>query len=424
MHLRTPSFLLMLLSPLLVASETLAFDWPTFRGADRTAVAPDTNLLSTWPTGGPTLLWETKGAGRGYASPAIADGKIFTLGDGLSTANDSDEYLTCFDLESGEQLWKMRTGSPWTNGQESWQSSRGTPTAIDGKVYVLTPTGDLICATYQGDLLWRKSLERDFNGKKADIWGYSESVLIDGEMLVCTPGGPANTMVALNKDTGELVWSCQRPSDRGAGHASIVISNVGGQKVYVQTTGSGGMGVHAENGGLLWTYDIDRTTAVIPTPIVKDDYVLIAAGYKRGAALVQQIPGSNGTVAAKEIYPLQTKLANKHGGIVLLGDYLYGDSDDKGRPYCANFMTGEVVKQIRGSGSGSASVCAGDGRVYVRYSSGHMTIVDPDPTNFTEVSSFKVPGSGNRPSWAHPVIDNGKLYLREGDAILCFDIAE
>jgi outer membrane protein assembly factor BamB len=398
-------------------------DWPTFRGTDRTAVAPDTGLLTAWPEGGPPLVWEAAGAGRGYASLAIADGKIYTMGDGPSTAEDKDEYLLCFDQATGEQLWKTKTGPAWNEGDPSWQGSRSTPTVDGDRVYVLTAHGELIVVDTSGKELWRKDVKEAFGGDKADGWGYSESVLIDGDKLVLTPGQETNTMVALDKNSGDLIWSCPRPGDRGAGHASIVISEVGGTKVYVTTTGSGAMGVRAEDGKLLWTYDIDDTTAVIPTPIVRDDLVFFTAGYGRGGALLRQVPGANGEVTVEEVYGLNKDVQNKHGGVVLVGDHLYGDSDDRGNPFCAEFMTGKIVKRLRGSGERSACVAAADGHIYIKYQDGTMTLVDASPEKFEEVGSFKIPGSGERPSWAHPVILDGKLYLREDDRILCYNIS-
>jgi outer membrane protein assembly factor BamB len=404
-------------------SGTPGEDWPTFRGADRTAVAPDKDLLKEWPKDGPKVLWEVSGLGRGYSSLAIAGGRIYTMGDGLPDAPDKDEYLICFDQADGNRRWTLKTGPAWNSGNPAWQSSRSTPTVDGDRVYAMTPEGKLFCCSTEGKEIWKKDLKAEFGGDKADGWGYSESPLIDGELLVCTPGKSKNTMVALNKLTGEKVWSTSRDGDRGAGHASIVISEISGTKVYVTTTGSGAIGVRAKDGKLLWTYDIDKTTAVIPTPIVRDDLVFFAAGYGRGGALLKQVPDGDG-VKVEEIYGLKTELANKHGGIVLVGDYLYGDSDDKGIPFCAELMSGKIVWKERGSGKNSASVAAADGHIYIRYSDGTMTLVEANPTKdgFKEVGTFKVPGSGERPSWAHPVILGGKLYLREGDKLLCFDL--
>lgn len=396
--------------------------WPTFRGPGRTAVSPDTGLLTEWPKDGPKLLWETKGAGRGYSSLAIAGGRIYTLGDGSSDAPDGDEYLMCFNQADGKPLWKTKTGRPWNQGKPNWQGSRSTPTVDGSSVYVVSPEGKLVCCDMEGKERWRKDLKGDFGGSKADSWGYSESVLIDGEKVVCTPGGSKNTMVALNKQTGETLWTSSRPGDRGAGHASTVISEIGGTRVYVTTTGSGAMGVRAADGKLLWTYDIDKTTAVIPTPIVRGDLVFFAAGYGRGGALLKQVPGAEGEVNVEEIYPVNPALANKHGGIVLVGNHLYGDSDDKGIPFCADLMTGKIEWKERGSGRNSASIAAADGHLYIRYSDGKMTLVQANPQAFKEVGSFEIPGSGENPSWSHPVILDGQLYLREGDRILCYNV--
>ena len=287
--------LVAVLSAIAFSGPAPAGDWPTFRGADRTGVAPDTDLLETWPADGPPVVWEATGAGRGYASPAISGDRIFTLGDGLSTAADADEYLSCFDRATGKQLWQTKTGEPWTGGQESWQSSRSTPTVDGPMVYVLTPFGQLVaCLVKDGREVFRVDLKGQFGGTKGDSWGYSESVTIDGNKLICIPGGPQATVVALDKKSGRLIWACPVPNDPGAGHASIVSAEVGGKRVYVTTTAGGAIGVDAKTGTLLWTYPIDKTTAVIPTPIVKGDLVFFSAGYRRGGALLRQVPGPGG----------------------------------------------------------------------------------------------------------------------------------
>ena len=227
-------------------SFAVADDWPTFRGSNRKAVSEDPKLLTAWPKAGPKLVWEVQGAGRGYASVAVAGDKLFTLGDALSTKSDEEEYLTAYDRKSGKQLWATRTGPAWKEMNEEWHNSRSTPTVDGNMVYVIAPKGVLVaCNTQNGKEVWRKNLVDDLGGKKDDPWGFSESVLIDGDNLICTPGGEQATMVALNKMTGELLWKTVRPGDRGAGHASIVISEIGSNRVYVQTTGSGALGVSA-----------------------------------------------------------------------------------------------------------------------------------------------------------------------------------
>jgi outer membrane protein assembly factor BamB len=371
------------------------------------------------------LLWQTRGAGRGYASLAIAGDGIFTLGDGPSTAKDKDEYLVCFDRKTGKRVWSTKTGKPWMAGQPTWRSSRSTPTVDGDFVYIITPFGQLYCLeTANGHVKWQRSLIDDFRGRKGDAWGYSESVTIDGEHLICTPGGPRATMVALNKSTGDVVWTAKRPDDRGAAHPSIVIAEVGGTRVYVTDTASGPMGVRATDGKVLWTYPISQTPAVIPTPIVRGDLVFYSIGYKRGGLLLQQIRSADGNMSIKEIYPLNPKMANKHGGVVLVGNDVYGDTEDSGVPFCADMMTGEIKWKKRGSGRGSAAIAAADGHLYLHYASGTMVLALASPKGYTEVSSFKVPGGGDRPSWSHPVILDGKLYLREQDHVLCYDISK
>jgi outer membrane protein assembly factor BamB len=416
--------------PCILAGAVFAADaapsWPTFRGLHRTAVAPDTGLLQEWPEGGPKLLWEAPGVGRGYSSLAIVDGKIFTLGDGSSLAEDMDEYLHCYSAEDGKPIWKTKTGAAWTSGRSpSWKGSRSTPTVDGPRVYVLTPHGDLVCCDVAtGAEKWRKNLQKDFDGKKGDSWGYGESVTIDGDKLVCTPGNEKNTMVALNKENGELIWSCSQMGNGGAGHASIVMSEIGGTRVYVQTTATGVIGVRATDGKLLWNYDIRRTTAVIPTPIVRGDLVFFTAGYGTGGALLKQVPAENNEVKVEEVWPMTNRVANKHGGMVLVGDYVYGDSEDSGNPFCADLMTGAQKWKKRGSGRGSAAIAAADGCLYLHFADGTMVLAKATPEDYTEVGKFKVPhsGEGDHPSWSHPVIFNGKMFVKEFDHILCYDV--
>ncbi len=398
-------------------------DWPGFRGPARSGVSPATGLLQAWPEAGPPLVWEASGAGRGYAGFAIADGRMLTLGDAPSTADDEDEYLSAFDQQTGKPLWKLKTGAAWTSGSPAWQSSRSTPTIAGPDVFALTPFGDLICADVAtGKQRWRKNLKNDLSGKKGDGWGYSESVLVDGDRVICTPGGETTTMAALDRKTGDVVWKAVRPGDRGAGHASIVPSEIGGTRVYVQTTASGALGVRAADGKLLWSYEIEKTTAVAPTPIVRGDLVFFAAGYKRGGALLKQVSAGGGEVKVEEIYPINKDLANKHGGIVLVGDYLYGDSDDQGIPFCADLMTGAIRWKGRASGRNSAAFSAADGRLYVHFADGTVSLLKASPEKLEEVGTFKTPAGAERPGWMHPAIADGKLYIREQDKFYCYDV--
>jgi outer membrane protein assembly factor BamB len=278
------------------------------------------------------------------------------------------------------------------------------------------------CQTADGKELWRKSLPQDLGGKKGDDWGYSESVLVDGDHVVCTPGGPTATLAALDKRTGELVWKSAWPEDRGAGHASMAVAEVDGTRLYVQTTDGGAVGVRASDGKLLWSFPIQEVVAVCPSPIVLGTQAFLTFGYRRGGVLLQMQGDGAGGVAAEPVYKLNPDLANKHGGVVVVGEHIYGDSDDRGIPFCAELKTGKEVWRKRASGKGSASFTAADGRLYIHFTNGVMVLAKADPAGYVEVGSFKVPGSGQRPSWAHPVVCGGRLYVREGDTILCYDV--
>ena len=411
--------------PLLAAEPGPATaEWPQWRGPNRNGVSPDTGLLKQWPKGGPKLLWEAKGAGKGYSSLSISGGRIFTCGDGPSTAGDKDEYVLAFDQATGNQLWKKRLSTPWDKGQTNWQGARSTPTVDGDLVYALSATGELVCLeAATGNERWRKSYPKDFNGKKGEGWGYSESVLIDGNKLIGTPGGATGAVVALDKKTGELLWKTPVPGSLGAGHASVVISEACGIRQYVQLLAGGVVGIAAADGTLLWHYDkLGHNTANIPTPIVRGDYVFCAAGYGKGGALLK-LSAAGGGVKAEEVY-YNPKLKNKHGGIVLVGDYLYGDSDDGGQPWCADFLTGKQEWKARGSGTGSMAVTAADGYLYCRFANGQLALVPATHEGYKEVSAFKIPHSGDMPSWSHPVIIGGKLYLREQNWLLCYDLKE
>ena len=395
-----------------VDKKSAAANWPQWRGPKRDGVSTETGLLKEWPKEGPTLAWKAAGLGKGFSSVTIAAGKLLTMGE----FNDG-QYTICLNLADGKQLWKKRVGDKFDN----YAGPRSSPTFDGPLCYALGANGDLVCLKVaDGDEVWRVNF-KSFDGKKGDGWGYSESVLVDGNRLVCTPGGEKATMIALNKKTGAPLWKMSQPGNRGAGHASIVISTIGGTRVYVQTTASGAIGVREKDGKLLWNYDIDGTTAVIPTPIVRDDLVFFTAGYGRGGALLKQVPAGKGEVTVQEIYPLNNKLGNKHGGVVLVGDYLYGDSDDSGVPFCAELMTGKIKWKKRGSGGGSVAVTAAEGNLYMRYQDGVMALLSAIPEESEEKGNFKIPNV-SQPSWPHPVIAGGKLYLREQDNLFCYDI--
>jgi outer membrane protein assembly factor BamB len=404
------------------AAELNAPEWPQWRGPKRDGLSSDTGLLTKWPKDGPKLVWEAQGAGRGYSSLAITGGRIYTMGDRLPSADSTDTHVIAFDQATGKEIWKSQIG-PAHDQPPNRHGARSTPT-VDGELlYALSPNGNLVCLeSATGKERWRKSLRVDFKGKKGDGWEYSESPLVDGERVICTPGGADATMVALNKRTGALVWKASVADSTGAGHASIVTAEINGVRMYVQTIASAALGVNAKDGKVLWTYPIPRTTAVIPTPIVRHDHVFVCAGYGRGGALLKLTPTGDGGIKADEVYPFNRALANKHGGVLLISDYLYAGRDETPVIFCAELMTGKVRWEKRGTGNASAAVAYADGHLYIRFANAQMALAKASPDEYAEISTFKIPHSGELPSWSHPVIVGGRLYLREQDWIMCYDV--
>ncbi len=377
--------------------------------------------MNNWPSGGPKQLWETKGLGRGYSSIAIAGGKVFTMGD-----RGGKQLLIALDESSRKELWTAEVGRPWGDG-----GPRCTPTVDGTLVYALSPHGDLVCAeTATGKVRWRRSFPKDFRGRMMSGWGYSESPLVDGEQLICTPGGIEAALVALNKRTGAVLWKAAVPDDkaRGAAYASPVVAEVGGVRQYVQLLGGGIVGVAARDGKLLWHYGrIANGTANIPTPIVRGDLIFCSTGYDTGSALLRLVPEGKGT-RVQEVYFLDGRtFQNHHGGMVLVGEHVYGGhGHNNGLPICVELKSGKVVwgGDARGPGSGSAAVVYADGNLYFRYDNGLMALIEatPEGNRFKEKGTFKIPHAGGAPSWSHPVVSNGKLYLREQDWLLCYDL--
>jgi outer membrane protein assembly factor BamB len=395
--------------------EAQAVDWPQFRGPKRDGVSADAGLLKEWPAEGPKVAWQAKGIGGGYASVSIAGGRIYTLGNGRGVTS-----VHALEAATGKLLWSAEVG-------KAGGSLGSTPTVDGERLYAVGQEGDFVCVeTATGRVAWRKSFFTDFGGKYGG-WKYTESPLVDGDHVVCTPGG-RDSIVALDKKNGEVAWTCALPSGEAAGYSSIVVSEAGGIRHYVQLLADSLVGVEAKTGKLLWRYGEARgrfagNTANIPTPIVKDDLVFCAAGYGRGAALLRLVP-QDGGLKAEEVY-FARELTNKHGGVILVGDHVYGDRDDRGTPFCADFKTGKIVEgwkpRPETAGKGSVSVTAADGHVYFRYESGHVALVAADPAGYREKSSFQVAKRGGQ-SWAHPVVSGGKLYLRENDALWCYEL--
>jgi outer membrane protein assembly factor BamB len=421
-----------------------AGSWPSWRGPNRDGISPEKGLLDSWSDQGPPLKWKAKGLGKGYSSVSIDGGRIYTMGaaatpkkggagprkiggrgrGGRGVGSTGDCHVIALDLNTGKTIWSTAVAKGDPNC---------TPTIDGDRVYALGRNGELACLdTSDGKLIWTKDLTRDFGGKMMSGWGYSESPLVDGDKLLCTPGAPDAMIVALDKKTGDTIWRGAAPDDLGsngadgAGYASIVISHGAGVKQYVQLVGRGIVSFRAEDGKFLWNYNrVANQVANIPTPLVEGDYVFASTGYQAGAALLELRKEGDG-VAAKEVYFLPgNKVQNHHGGMVLVGDYVYmGNGHNNGFPLCLELKTGKVMwKGGRGAGTGSAAVLEADGELYFRYQDGVMALVEANPEKYVLKGKFNL-ATHNGESWPHPVIVDHCLYVRDQDALLCYDIAK
>jgi outer membrane protein assembly factor BamB len=379
-------------------------------------------LLDRW-SGAPPLVWKAANLGRGFSSISIDAGRVFTMGD-----SSGRQFVIALDL-AGKELWRTPVGDEWEPG--GYAGPRSTPTVDGPLVYALGPHGDLVCLeASDGREVWRRGIERDFGGRMHSGWGYSESLLVDGSKLVCTPGGNDAALVALDKKSGREIWRASIPElgsqgGDGAAYSSIVTTNGGGVRQYVQLMGRGLVGVDARTGRFLWGYNrVANGTANIPTPVVSGDYVFCSSGYQAGAALLKLVAVGNG-VRADEVYFLEGRtFQNHHGGMILLGDYLYaGHGHNAGAPTCLEWKTGKIVwRHNRGPGTGSAAVAYADGSLYFRFQNGLMALIAATPAGYEEKGTFEIPGV-QEPSWSHPVVAGGRLYLREQDALFCYDVS-
>ena len=405
--------------------------WPQWRGPLRDGLSTETGLNTNWDEKQPSLIWMVEGMGKGFATISIEDGKIYTSGN-----FDDGQSIVAVNAEDGETLWRTSvTDEPPKHG---YDGSRTTPTLDGDRLYAVTSDGTIACLKQaDGSIVWKRNFAEDWNGKMMSGWGFSESPLVDGDWVLCTPGGKTAMIVALNKMTGEEVWSTETPEYEketgknggaikdGAGYASIVVSEGAGVKQYVSLVGRGVIGVRASDGELLWRYkDVSNGTANIPTPIIAGDYVFCSSGYKTGSALLQLVASGDG-VDAKEVYFLDGKtLQNHHGGVLLIGDHLYlGNGHNNGFPTCVEMKTGKIVwgGEKRGPGSGSAAVTFYDGNLIFRYQSGEVALVQATPQEYRLKGKF-TPEHVEGPSWAHPVVAGGRLYLREQDKLMCYDL--
>ena len=394
------------------AARAATGDWPQWRGPDRTDVSKETGLLKSWPEGGPKRVWLFDKAGLGYAGPSISGGKLVTMG-----LRNGVEELIALDAGEGKELWSVKIGEIFKN--DRGDGPRGNPTIDGDRVYVLSGRGDLVCANMaDGKILWQRTM-REFGGRTPN-WGYSESVLVEGNLVVATPGGAKGAVVALDKKTGEPVWQSKDLPDE-AHYASVIAVDHAGKRQLIQLTPKHVVGIAPVDGKVLWSADWPGRVAVVPTPIYHEGFVYVSAGYGVGCMLIKVAPDNSVT----GVYTNKV-MVNHHGGVLLLDGHLYGHSDQGGWT-CQNFKTGEKVWAER-SALGKGAVTCADGMLYcIAENDGSVVLADASPKGWKEHGRFKLdPQTTQRSSqgkiWTHPVVTGGRLYLRDQELLSCYDV--
>src|SRR5262245_26106938 len=407
----------------------VAADWPQWRGPNRDGISKEIGLLSKWPEGGPKLIWQVKDIGDGYSTPSVVGDRIYVLG----SKGMDEESVYCLSASDGKTLWTTRLGSVGPNTNANYPGARSTPTVDGDRVYALSSDGDLASLeTKTGKIVWKKNLHQEFGGKTG-WWAYAESPLVDGETLVCTPGGAEATVVALKKVNGEVIWKYASPEVSDAGYSSAIIVETDGVKQYVQLLDQALVGLDAKTGKELWSYKgIIKQFPNIPTPVSRND-VVYGSTAKGGGGFVK-LKRTDSGVKAEQVFA-SSKLPTAIGGSVEVNGYLYGTNS--AGLMCVEVPSGEVKWQERGVGVGSR--CYADGRLYVHAEKapGEVALVEATPEAYRELGRFTPPeGPKDRivdandkaakvrdgQTWAYPVIANGRLYIRDWNCLWCYDV--
>lgn len=379
-------------------------DWPQWRGPNRDGRSGEKGLLKQWPAGGPPLAWRATGAGEGYSSFAVVNGRVYTLG-----ARGDTEYVMAYDAASGKRLWEAANGRRFDNDRGS--GPRATPTVEGDRIYAFGASGDLSAIDVAtGKPVWKVNVLSKFGGSNIN-WGLSESPLVLSDRILVNAGGP---IVALKKTDGSQIWKSE--GDEPAGYSSAVLQETGGIRQAIFFTHTRVVGVDVNTGKRLWSYQpVANNTANIATPIVRDNKVFVSSDYGTGAALLE-LTSAGGGVRAKEVY-FTRDMRNHHSSSVLIGDHLYGFS---GSILTAmTFNTGQVGWRDRSVGKGS--LVFADDRLYLYSEGGTVGLAEANPTGYREHGRFQI-RTGNLPTWSHPVVSGGKLFLRDQDTIYAYDV--
>jgi len=403
--MRALLFLLCVSGVVLAQSSNNAANWPQWRGPNRDGISKETGLLKQWPTEGPPLVWKASGAGRGFSSFSVANGKLYTMG-----LRGDREFIIAFDVATGKEAWATPNGNAFRN--DRGDGPRGTPTVDGDRVYALGGSGDLSALDARtGKVIWTKNILKEFGGRNI-TWGISESPLLVGDKLLVNPGGPDASMVALNKSDGSMIWKSQ--SDK-AGYSSAIPVQVNGGTQVVFFTSERAVGLDLKDGKLLWEYaKPSNNVANAATPIARGNRVFISSDYGTGGGVVEIKP--DGT--AQELW-FTKDMRNHHSSSVLVGDYLYGFSS--AILTAIKFDTGEIAWRDRSVGKGS--LVYADGRLYCFSERGVVGLVEASPTGYVERGRFKIE-AGDLETWTHPVVAGGRLYLRDQDTIYAYDVRQ
>jgi outer membrane protein assembly factor BamB len=390
-----------------VAALQAASDWPQWQGPDRTGNSKETGLLKQWPANGPSVVWTASGLGSGYGSLAVAGDRVFVQG-----TRSGNSIVVAYNRADGKEVWSKALGAQGDDDRGS--GPRGTPTVDGDRLYVLTENGELACLKTDGTEVWRRNILREFNGRQLQ-WLISESPLVDGAHVIVSPGGRGAGMVKLDKMTGKTVWQTKELSDP-AGYSSPIVADVQGVRSYMTFTAGAGVGVRASDGKLMWRYDrAANGTANITTPLFFDNKVFFSSDYGTGAGLLQ-LSAQNGSVDANEIY-FTRDMKNHHGGVVLVNGYLYGF--DSTILTCLEFATGKRMWRDRSVGKGAVTYA--DGHLYIQSEGNVVGLAEASPSGYVEKGRFNIPDKGY-PSWAHPVVSDGRLYVRNQDSVIAYDV--
>lgn len=400
--------LLLACSVLLLASPLFAADWYQWRGPDRTGISAETGLLQSWPEGGPPLEWQINTIGQGDGGPVTKGPHLFIQG-----TRDGSDMLFCLNRETGEELWALRLDKQYQNGNNPGPSS--TPTIDGDRIYALSGYGTLVCAgTQDGSLIWSVNFPDDFKGR-AGGWGYAESPLVEGEKLIVAPGAADGTIVALNKMTGEKIWSSAGLRDVGS-YASAIAADVGEIRAIIHFTAAAGVGIEASSGRLLWRYGPPANrTANAATPVFRENRVFYSSAYGNGGGLLELAPVGD-RVLSRQVYFVR-HMQNHFGNVVLLDDALYGASGNV--LTCIDFSTGKILWQDRSIGK--VSINYADGCLYMVSERGSVGLARATPDGYQQLGAFNLV-SPQGPTRTAPIVSDGRMFVRNVERLLCYDV--